>query len=268
VLTALDDGALLAEKTGQSPAVVVALHGWGRSGSDFAQIVSGLDAVAIHLPGFGVTPEPATAWGSEEYADAVARAIAGRALAGSSPAGSSPVVVVGHSFGGRVAVRLAAKYPELVSGLVLTGVPLVRLVAAPKPPLTFRVIRSLARAGIIPHAVLEKQRHKRGSADYRAARGVMRDVLVRVIGEDYRDDLARVIAPVRMVWGANDTAAPADAGAAAAALIAGATFHTVAGAGHLLEGSLEKAVRDELHTLVSELNPAVDSAVDPDLKDS
>jgi pimeloyl-ACP methyl ester carboxylesterase len=253
VLTALDDGALLAEKTGKSPATVVALHGWGRSGADFSQIVSGLDAVAIHLPGFGITPEPPTAWGSEEYADAVARA-----LIGSVVAGSAPVVIVGHSFGGRVAVRLAAKYPELVRGLVLTGVPLVRLVAAPKPPLTFRVIRALARAGIIPQSVLEKQRHKRGSADYRAARGVMRDVLVRVIGEDYRDDLARIAVPVRMVWGENDTAAPADAGEAASELIAGfsgagAAFRTVAGAGHLLEGSLEGAVRDELNILVTEL---------------
>ena len=242
--------------------MVVALHGWGRSGADFAQIVSGLDAVAIHLPGFGITPEPVTAWGSEEYADAVARAIARI-----SPAGSSPVVVVGHSFGGRVAVRLAAKYPELVSGLVLTGVPLVRLVTAPKPPLTFRVIRSLARTGIIPQRVLEAQKHKRGSADYRAARGIMRDVLVRVIGEDYRDDLARIVVPVRMVWGEKDTAAPADAGAAASALIAEVTFRTVAGAGHLLEGTLGTEVREELHRLMSDLDPAVDPAVDPDLKD-
>jgi len=160
---------------------------------------------------------------------------------------------VGHSFGGRVAVRLAAKYPELVSGLVLTGVPLVRLVAAPKPPVMFRLIRGLARLGIIPQRVLEEQRQKRGSADYRAARGVMRDILVRVIGEDYRDDLARVRVPVRMVWGENDTAAPADAGAFAAGLINGATFRAVAGAGHFLDGSLQSAVREELTTLISEL---------------
>ena len=254
MLTALDNGNLLAEKTGHSPARVVALHGWGRTGTDFAQILAGLDAVAIHLPGFGITTEPATAWGSEQYADAVARALAAMASVGPSvePSGT-PVIVVGHSFGGRVAVRLAAKYPELVSGLVLTGVPLVRLVAAPNPPVMFRLIRGLARLGIIPQRVLEEQRQKRGSADYRAARGVMRDILVRVIGEDYRDDLARVTAPVRMVWGENDTAAPADAGAHAAGLIDGATFRTVAGAGHLLEGSLEAAVRKELDILISEL---------------
>ena len=240
MLTAVGD--LLAEKTGNTPAAVVALHGWARTGADFAGIVDGLDAVAIHLPGMGVTDAPPTAWGTDEYADAVAASLAG----------SDPVVIVGHSFGGRVAVRLAARYPELVAGLVLTGVPLVRLTAAPTPALGFRIVRSLSRAGLVPASVLEAQRRKHGSADYLAAQGVMRDILVRVVGETYADDLARVGAPVRMVWGELDTAAPADAGLAASRIIPNATFRVVAGAGHLLEGPLKAAVREELLALVEE----------------
>lgn len=244
MLTALANGELLAEKTGATPPSVVALHGWMRSGADFSTIVSGLDAVSVHFPGFGITPEPPVAWGTEEYAEALATAI--------EPFG--PVVLVGHSFGGRVAVRLAASRPELVRGLVLTGVPLLRLKAAPKPALGFRIVRSLARARIIPQSVLEKQRRKYGSADYLAARGVMRDILVRVVGEKYDDDLARVKAPVRMVWGELDPAAPADAGIAASKLIGGARFRQIAGAGHLLEGPLETAVREELLALLKEIN--------------
>jgi len=244
VLTALADGELLAEKTGATPPTVVALHGWMRSGADFSSIVSGLDAVSIHLPGFGITPEPPTAWGTADYAEALARAI--------EPFG--PVVLVGHSFGGRVAVRLAASRPELVKGLVLTGVPLVRLTAAPKPALRFRIVRSLAKAGLVPKSVLEAQRRKHGSADYLAAKGVMRDILVRVVGENYDDDLARVKAPVRMVWGALDTSAPADAGLAASTRIDGAQFRQIEGSGHLLEGALTTAVRDELLALLKEVN--------------
>jgi pimeloyl-ACP methyl ester carboxylesterase len=244
VITALADGRLLAEKTGATPPTVVALHGWQRTGADFAEIVDGLDAVSIHLPGFGITPEPPTAWGSEDYAEAVADAIAG----------FGPVVLLGHSFGGRVAVRLAARYPQYVSGIVLTGVPLLRLTPAPKPALGFRVVRSLAKAGVVPAAVLEKQRRKHGSADYLAAQGVMRDILVRVVREDYRDDLARITTPVRMVWGENDTAAPADAGLAASQLIRGARYRAVAGAGHLLEGGLQDAVRHDLISLLDEVH--------------
>lgn len=243
MMTALADGRLLAEKTGGDPARVIALHGWGRTGADFSRIVDGLDALSIHLPGFGITPEPESAWGSEQYADAVAAALDGL----------PPVILVGHSFGGRVAVRLAAKHPELVAGIVLTGVPLLRLTAAPRASASYRLVRWLARRGLVSQSVLEAQRHKHGSADYRAAQGVMRDVMVRVVAETYDDDLARITAPVRMVWGEKDTAAPPDAGLAASALVANATFRVVPGAGHLLEGELSAAVRHELRELIEEV---------------
>jgi pimeloyl-ACP methyl ester carboxylesterase len=243
MITALADGRLLAEKTGATPPTVVALPGWMRSATDFATIVDGLDAVSIHFPGFGTTPEPTTVWGSEDYAEEVASAIST----------FGPVVLVAHSFGGRVAVRLAAKYPQYVAGIVLTGVPLLRLTPAPTPPLSFRVARSLATKGFLPKSVLEKQRQKRGSADYLAAQGVMRDILVRVINEDYRDDLARITVPVRMVWGENDTAAPADAGLAASQLISRSAYRAVPGADHLLEGDLRPAVRAELLAMIDEV---------------
>jgi len=246
VLTSLADGRLLAEKTGATPPAVVALHGWQRTGLDFARIVEGLDAVAPNLPGASPAAEPpAETWGSPDYADLVADAI--------RPFGR--VVIVAHSFGGRVAVHLAAKYPELVSGIVLTGVPLLRLQAPPKAPFTYRVLKRLAALGLIPQARFEAERRKRGSADYNAAQGVVRDIFVTVVNEDYRDAMSRVTVPVRMVWGENDTSAPADAGLAASELIPDARFRTVDGGGHLLEGNLETAVRHDLLELLLEVNP-------------
>jgi len=243
VITALADGRLLAEKTGSTPPTVVAMHGWGRTGRDFTEVVDGLDALSIHLPGFGITPEPLEAWGSDRYADEVADALSGM----------PPVILLGHSFGGRVAVRLAAKHPHLVRGIVLTGVPLLRLAPPAQPSFTYRTVRFLAKVGLISRAQLEAQKQRRGSSDYRAASGVMRDILVKVIGEDYRDDLAKITVPVRMVWGEHDVAAPTDAGRAASKLIPTATFRTVPGAEHLLEGDLRVAVREELLTLIEEV---------------
>lgn len=243
MLTSLADGRLLADKTGSTPPAIVALHGWSRSGADFATIVSGLDAVAPHLPGFGTTDEPPAVWGTEDYADLVAEAI--------RPFG--PVVVVGHSFGGRVAVRLAARHPELVRGLVLTGVPLLRPPATSKPKPQFRVVKALVGWGILPQSMLEKQRRKHGSRDYVNASGIMRGVMVRAVNEDYSDDLAMVRVPVRMVWGENDPEAPMPLGRTAAELIDGASFRIVEGGGHLLEGPLAVAVREELLELIDEV---------------
>jgi pimeloyl-ACP methyl ester carboxylesterase len=136
---------------------------------------------------------------------------------------------------------------------VLTGAPLVRLKAVPKPKLGYRIVRRLAALGLVSKGVLESRRKKYGSPDYLAANGVMRDILVRTVAEDYSADLAAIDVPVRMVWGALDDQAPADAGLAASELTAGATFRSVPGAGHLLVGELEAAVRAELLTLIGDL---------------
>ena len=229
-------GDLLADRIGGPEPTVVALHGWGRSGSDFVDLLAGIDAIAIHLPGFGHTPAPPEPWGSAEYAAHVAAALAGR----------GPLVLVGHSFGGRVAVRLAAAHPELVAGLVLTGVPLVRATAAPRPSRRLRIAKKLVAWRLAPAALVERIRRNSGSADYRAAQGVMRSILVRVVSEDYRADLAAVAAldvPVRMVWGEADDAAPVAGARLAADLVPGATLDVVPGARHLLHGALATRVR-------------------------
>ncbi|MBX9244439.1 alpha/beta fold hydrolase [Actinotalea ferrariae] len=232
-------GDVLADRVGKSPARVLALHGWGRSGADFARVLEGTDALAVHLPGFGPTEPPPEVWGSVEYADHLAAALEGLE-------GSGPYVVVAHSFGGRVAVRLAASRPHLVDSLVLTGVPLVRATSPPRPRPALRLAKRLHAAHLLPEGVVDRLRRRGGSADYQAAQGVMRGVLVRLVGEDYREDLARVAAagvPVDMVWGELDDAAPLAGARLAAELLPGARLVVVPGAGHLLDGALEQAVR-------------------------
>src|SRR5439155_18644068 len=124
-------GRLFGERHGQGAPWVLALHGWDRTHADFDRTLQGVDAVALDLPGFGATPPPASAWGSADYATAVADAI------------DEPMVILGHSLGGRVAAYLAALRPDLVRALVLTGAPLYRATAAGRPPLSYRVARTL-----------------------------------------------------------------------------------------------------------------------------
>jgi pimeloyl-ACP methyl ester carboxylesterase len=223
-------GDLLADRTGGPRSDVLALHGWARSGADFAPIVAGRDALAIHLPGFGTTGPPPASWGSADFADHLADALAG----------TGPYVVLGHSFGGRVAVHLAVRHPELVRSLVLTGAPLVRATAAPKPALKVRLAKWLHAAHLLPAAVVDRARKNAGSDDYRAATGVMREIFVRVVNEEYRDVLRRIDVPTTMVWGEFDSSAPVAGARLAADLIPGATLEVVNGAGHLLSDGLEE----------------------------
>lgn len=188
---------VFAESHGSWPPRVVALHGWARRGSDFDAVLTGLDAIALDLPGFGASPAPVEPRGARGYAELLAP------LVGSLP---DPPVLVGHSFGGRVAVCLATAVP--VRGLVLTGVPLVRRNSARPPSFGFRLVRWANRVGLISDERMERERRARGSDDYRAATGVMRDVLVAAINESYEDELSNVRVPVSMIWGADDLEVP------------------------------------------------------------
>jgi pimeloyl-ACP methyl ester carboxylesterase len=239
MLGRLGRGDWVGDRYGSEPPSVIALHGWGRTGADFARILAGHDALAVHLPGFGPTAPPPVAWSTRDYADHLASALEGM----------EPVVVVGHSFGGRVAIRLAAAHPERVRALVLTGVPLTRSAPARRPALAFRLGRALNRFGLLPDSAMEALRQRYGSSDYRAAQGVMREILVKAVGEDYLDDASRVNCPVVMVWGERDAPAPVEAARRSLEFFPHATLRVVSGASHLLEGSLEEGVAQALSEL-------------------
>ena len=228
------DGSLFAEVYGEGAPDVLALHGWARRGNDFAAALEGLPAIAPDLPGFGASPVPGEVIGADAYADILAE------ILGSF---DRPPVLVGHSFGGRVAVCLAARYPEMVGPLVLTGVPLIRLETGRRPPIAYRLVRWLNRVGLVSDERLEREKRSRGSADYRAATGVMRDILVRVVNESYEGQLGRLTGPVHLIWGESDQEVPVSVAEAASALIANVTMEIVPGVGHLLPTQAPQALR-------------------------
>jgi pimeloyl-ACP methyl ester carboxylesterase len=233
---------LFGQVHGAGAPRIVALHGWGRRGADFDRVLEGVDAVAFDLPGFGATPAPEAPMGTEGYAWVV--------LAALEEVGPGPFQLLGHSFGGRVAVQIAADHPTLVSSLVLTGVPLVRRQSVSKPSLGYRLIRSAHRWRLVSDQRMESIRRSRGSADYRAVTGVMRDVLVTVVNESYEDQLGRVTCPVDLVWGENDTEVPVGVAERARAILAesgtAVSMSVLPGVGHLTPSEAPDDLRASL----------------------
>ena len=85
----------------------------------------------------------------------------------------------------------AAAHPDRVGSLIISGAPLVGL-APVKPSATYRLLRFLNQVGLIGDVRMEEIRRSRGSADYRAATGVMREILVKVVNESYEEELEAV----------------------------------------------------------------------------
>ena len=212
---AFDDGRIFGVTHGTAPFRVLALPGWLHTSSDWDAVLPplGVGAIALDLPGFGgATPEPPEPLGSAGYAERVAPVLDDL---------ETPAVVVGHSFGGRVALHLAAAHPDRIAAVVLTGVPdlVRRATAPPKAPLRFRLAKALHRRGLLPDDRMEALRRRHGSADYRNAPSpTMRDVLVKVTNEDYEDQLRATTCALELVYGELDTAATPEMAARAADL--------------------------------------------------
>ena len=237
-LTSFAGGTLFGARYGKGPPWVLALHGWQRSHRDFDAVLDGFDAIAVDLPGFGSTPAPPAAWSTVEYAAAVGPILDEMA---------ETVVVLGHSFGGRVGVHLAAAHPDRIGAQVLTGVPLTR---APGPrrraARRFRAGRALHRAHLVSDGRMEALRMKYGSADYRNALGVLRPILVKAVNEDYLGPLSAFPNPVELVWGEVDDEVPPVVAEIAVESCARGHLEIVPGSGHLTPQTATAALRSVL----------------------
>jgi pimeloyl-ACP methyl ester carboxylesterase len=236
MLKSFAGGTVFGELWGEGPPRVVALHGWGRDRNDFRKVLDGLDALAIDLPGFGASPKPSRSLGARGYADLIAPIF---------DEVEQPVVLVGHSFGGRVALQLAAAHPELIASLVLIGVPLLRRSngTGKRPSLVYRTLRALHAVGLVGDERMERARRRFGSADYRNAVGVMRDVLVTVVHESYESELESIQQPVHLVWGAEDREVPVEVAQRAAHLLSHSDLSVIESVGHHVCLQAPQAVR-------------------------
>jgi pimeloyl-ACP methyl ester carboxylesterase len=183
---------------------------------------------AVDFPGFGNEPEPPTPWGMEDYTAWFEDFLASRGI-------ENPVLV-GHSFGGRVALIFASRNP--VSKVVLVdaaGVKPRRSARYYIKVWSFKALKGLAplllgRAKA--DAMIERRRARAGSADYNAASPVMRGTLSRVVNEDLRRFMPKISAPTLLVWGSEDTATPLRDAKIMERLIPDAGLVTFDGAGH------------------------------------
>jgi pimeloyl-ACP methyl ester carboxylesterase len=217
---------------GSGPPLLL-LHGWGATKELMLPVAERLPArraVVPDLPGFGGTGAPPAAWGPDEYATWV--------LALLDRLGVATADVVGHSFGGRIAIALTAAHPQRVRRLVLTDSAGIRPRHGPRHlwrVRTFKLLRAAAAWRWLPGGLrreAERRAQRRGSADYRAATGTVRASMVRHVNADLRPQLARITRPTLLIWGDRDEDTPPADGRTMERLIPDAGLVLFEGAGH------------------------------------
>ena len=178
---------------------IILLHGWGQNiemmkplGDNFSDRFR---ITILDLPGFGESEEPHETWTMQNYCELLEDFI--------KQLGIKKPIVIGHSFGGRLAIRYCASHP--IEKLVLFGSPCIRI--QEDLPITVKVLKSLKQLPGL-NGIGEYMKKYIGSRDYKAASPIMRQTLVEVVNEDLSKYAREIEEPTLLIWGDQDTEAP------------------------------------------------------------
>ena len=209
---------------------IILLHGWGRDLSYFAKLQEYLaerfTVYALDLPGFGLSSEPAEVWSSVDYANLVRQFM--RQLSIIQP------ILLGHSFGGKIVLNLAASNLVAVEKIILigsSGIQLTRTLKIRAQVFGFKLLKFFGWLPIIKHRI-ELYKHRFGSSDYQRVSGIMRKILVKAIHEDVKALLPCITVPTLLVWGEQDLETPLSAGRIMERAISHAQLKIITGSGH------------------------------------
>ncbi len=176
---------------------VVLLHGWGQNiqmMDPLGKLLKNCRITILDLPGFGSSMEPSFAYNISDYASLLHEFL--KELKIDNP------ILIGHSFGGRIAIYYASTYP--VSKLVLFGSPFIK---RENDSLKLKVFKSLKKIKFLNN-LAEVMKNHLGSEDYKNASGVMRQILVNTVNTDLSSNASKITCPTLLIWGNNDEAVP------------------------------------------------------------
>ncbi len=233
-------------------APFVILHGWG-SGSDRwfkeAEIISqqGFKVIIPDLPGFGKSDALASPWRVNDYIiwfEAFAKEL-----------GIEEFYLLGYSFGGALAVKIAVKYPQRVRKLFLVAAAVIRKKSAPKN-FSAKISKAVKIFSFLPfYSFFRKAVYKFiiRKSDYIYTEGIMRQTYLNVISEDIYFHLSFVKVPTVIIWGDKDQSTPLENAHAINERIKNSKLEIIPGATHLMHRQLPEVLAQKV---LDNLSPA------------
>ena len=196
----------LISSSGEGKALLC-LHGWGGSHESFTELREAMCSdhvriIAPDLPGFGESDDPSESWSVDDYANFVEELVKELNL--------SNVLLLGHSFGGRISIKLASRKCEWIDHLYLCASAGIKNREYVKKKIG-------AFLACIGNAIFSLPLLKSAKAyarkvlykllrvhDYERTSGVMRITMMRVIEESLESLLEAVSVATDIFWGTKD----------------------------------------------------------------
>ena len=177
------------------------LHGWGSCAKNWQEVKDGLEknghrVYLPDLPGFGKNPKLERIWLIEDYLYWLEQYCEKNNLA--------QFFLLGHSFGGGLAVKFSLRYPKRIKKMFLVSPALIR-----RKTLKKEIIKKAAKAFSFLPISLKKIIYGRIiKSDYPLQQGPARETYLNIIKEDLSGILSEVSVETVLFWGEKDKITP------------------------------------------------------------
>ncbi len=241
---------MLVVEAGQAnPQALLLVHGLGQNGfTDWLPVLPQLaqryHVIAVDLPGFGYSGVPSGRYSPSNYAR-ILQALLTRC-------GKQGLIVIGHSMGGAVALRLASAYPELVAKLILVDAAgILHRTAFAKHNASLPLAASnlpqalkepVARVAELGNAIVERVFGMPDLTRILKESDLAWELLLRnrananaalaLMEEDFSSAVHALKQPTQIIWGEADKVAPLRTGQLLARRLPRAELRSLPGVGH------------------------------------
>jgi len=229
------------------------LHGWGSSSDSWVEVQKnlvqvGYKVIVPDLPGFGKTEPPIEVWGTIEYAEFVSQF--------AEKIGMQRFVLLGHSFGGQVAIQFAVQYTQKLEKLILVTAAAVRRQTGLRGKILKYMAKIVAVLIYIFPPNLKNNIRNFGykilrRRDYIKTYGVMRDIFKKVIHEDLSPHFSKVRIPTLIIWAEKDKMTPLEDAYIIKEAISNSSLEIIPGKGHNLHSEAPKELSEIVHMYIS-----------------
>lgn len=185
---------------GEGETLITLLHGWGGSAismmalyKKLADSNSDFRFLLIDFPPFGESSEPLKPWFLNDYVELVEELI-------NKQESVEENYLIGHSFGGRVAIKIAAKKRLKIKKLILLSS------AGIKPRFSIKT-----KLKILMYKILKKigfKNNASGSRDYRILSPIMKKTFINIIKEDLNKICKQIDCKTLLIFGTKDKETP------------------------------------------------------------
>lgn len=213
------------------------LHGWQSNSDRWVAVAEkiaerGFKVIVPDLPGFGKSDALLTPWNTNKYINFIEQFVKELGV----PSGSGEFYLLGHSFGGALASKIAVEHAQEVKKLFLVSAACVRKKTAPKS-LSAKIAKLVKLFYFFPYySLFRKAVYKFiiRKSDYVYVEGIMKETYLNVVAEDLSFHLPFIKVPTVIIWGDKDDSTPIENAYLINEKIKGSKLVVVPGAGHRL----------------------------------